>query len=99
MGNSVKTVLLLGALSGMLLVIGELMGGANGLMMAFVFAVIMNVGSYWFSDKIVLRMYNAQQVGPEHPLYQMTARLSQRAGLPMPKVYVIPDGSPNAFAT
>ena len=99
MGNSVKTVLLLGALSGMLLVIGELMGGANGLMMAFVFAVIMNVGSYWFSDKIVLRMYNAQQVGPEHPLYQMTARLSQRAGLPMPKVYVIPDSSPNAFAT
>jgi heat shock protein HtpX len=99
MGNSVKTVLLLGALSGMLLVIGELMGGANGLMMAFVFAVIMNVGSYWFSDKIVLRMYNAQQVGPEHPLYQMTARLSQRAGLPMPKVYVIPDASPNAFAT
>jgi heat shock protein HtpX len=99
MGNSVKTVLLLGALSGMLLVIGELMGGANGLMMAFVFAVIMNVGSYWFSDKIVLRMYNAQQVGPEHPLYQMTARLSQRAGLPMPKVYLIPDPSPNAFAT
>ena len=99
MGNSVKTVLLLGALSGMLLVIGELMGGANGLMMAFVFAVIMNVGSYWFSDKIVLRMYNAQQVGPEHPLYQMTARLSQRAGLPMPKVYVIPGASPNAFAT
>src|SRR5688500_6326025 len=99
MGNSVKTVLLLGALSGMLLVIGELIGGANGLMMAFVFAVLMNFGSYWFSDKIVLRMYKAQQVGPEHPLYQMTARLAQRASLPMPKVYVIPDPSPNAFAT
>jgi heat shock protein HtpX len=99
MGNSVKTVLLLGALSGLLLVIGELVGGANGLMMAFVFAVLMNAGSYWFSDKIVLRMYNAQQVGPEHPLYQMTARLAQRAGLPMPRVYVIPDSSPNAFAT
>ncbi len=99
MGNSVKTVLLLGALSGLLLVIGELMGGANGLMMAFVFALIMNAGSYWFSDKIVLRMYSAQQVGPEHPLHQMTARLAQRAGLPMPKVYVIPDSSPNAFAT
>ncbi len=99
MGNSVKTVLLLGALSGLLLVIGELLGGASGLMMAFIFAVIMNAGSYWFSDKIVLRMYNAQQVGPEHPLYQMTARLAQRAGLPMPKVYVIPDSSPNAFAT
>jgi heat shock protein HtpX len=99
MGNSVKTVLLLGALSGMLLVIGELMGGANGLMLAFVFAVIMNVGSYWFSDKIVLRMYNAQPVGPEHPLSQMVARLAQRGGLPMPKVYIIPDPSPNAFAT
>ena len=94
MGNSVKTVLLLGALSGLLLVIGELLGGANGLMMAFVFAVLMNAGSYWFSDKIVLRMYHAQQVGPEHPLYQKTARLAQRAGLPMPRVYVIPDSPP-----
>ena len=59
----------------------------------------MNVGSYWFSDKIVLRMYRAQEVGPDHPLYRMTARLAQKAGLPMPKVYVIPDPSPNAFAT
>ena len=99
MANGVKTVLLLGALSGLLLVIGELAGGANGLMMAFVFAVVMNIGSYWFSDKIVLRMYRAQQVGPEHPLHQMVAPLAQRAGLPMPKVYVIPDDSPNAFAT
>ena len=99
MANGVKTVLLLGALSGILLVIGELLGGANGLMMAFVFAVLMNIGSYWFSDKIVLRMYKAQQVGPEHPLHQMVARLAQRAALPMPKVYVIPDASPNAFAT
>ena len=99
MGNGVKTVLLLGALSGLLLVIGELLGGANGLMMAFVFAVVMNIGSYWFSDKIVLRMYRAQEVGPEHPLHQMVGRLVQRAELPMPKVYVIPDESPNAFAT
>ena len=99
MANGVKTVLLLGALSGLLLVIGELLGGANGLMMAFVFAVVMNIGSYWFSDKIVLRMYRAQEVGPEHPLHQMVARLVQRASLPMPKVYVIPDESPNAFAT
>jgi heat shock protein HtpX len=86
-------------LSGLLLFIGEMVGGANGMMMAFVFAVIMNFGSYWFSDKIVLRMYSAQQVGPEHPLYQMTFRLAQRANLPMPKVYIIPDPSPNAFAT
>ena len=99
MANGVKTALLLGALSGLLLLIGELAGGANGLMMAFVIAVIMNFGSYWFSDKIVLRMYHAQPVGPEHPLHQMTARLAQRASLPMPKVYVIPDSSPNAFAT
>jgi heat shock protein HtpX len=95
----VKTVLLLGALSGILLVIGELAGGSQGLMLAFVFAVVMNVGSYWFSDKIVLRMYRAKPVGPEHPLHQMVGRLVQRAGLPMPKVYIIPDPSPNAFAT
>ena len=99
MANGLKTALLLGTLSGLLLVIGELLGGANGLMLAFAFALIMNFGSYWFSDKIVLRMYRAQQVGPEHRLYQMTARLAQRAGLPMPKVYLIPDPSPNAFAT
>jgi heat shock protein HtpX len=68
-------------------------------MMAFVFAVIMNFASYWFSDKIVLKMYRATPVGPQHPLYQITARLAQRAGLPMPKVYIIPDQSPNAFAT
>ena len=99
MANGLKTALLLGLLSGMLLVIGDLAGGANGLMIAFGMAVVMNFGSYWFSDKIVLRMYRAQQVGPEHPLHQMTARLAQRAGLPMPKVYIIPDPSPNAFAT
>ena len=99
MANGLKTALLLGALSGLVLVIGELVGGTDGLMMAFFFALIMNFGSYWFSDKIVLRMYRAQAVGPEHPLYQITARLAQRAGLPMPKVYVIPDPSPNAFAT
>jgi heat shock protein HtpX len=68
-------------------------------MIALIFAAIMNVGSYWFSDKIVLRMYGAQEVGPQHPLYQMTERLSRQAGLPMPRVYVIPDQSPNAFAT
>ena len=59
----------------------------------------MNFGSYWFSDKIVLRMYRAQEVGPEHPLYQIVERLARQAGLPMPKVYIIPDSSPNAFAT
>ena len=99
MGNSIKTALLLGALSGLLLVIGDLLGGRSGLMIAFVFAVVMNFGSYWFSDKIVLRMYKAGEVGEDHPLYRMVARLAQQAGLPMPKVYVIPTASPNAFAT
>jgi heat shock protein HtpX len=99
MGNAIKTTLLLGLMSGVLLVLGEYLGGSGGLMMAFVFAIIMNFASYWFSDKIVLAMYRAKPVGPEHPLYQTTARLAQRAGLPMPKVYIIPDDSPNAFAT
>jgi heat shock protein HtpX len=94
-----KTALLLGALSGMLLLLGDYLGGQQGLMLAFAFAALMNLGSYWFSDKIVLRMYHAQEVSPSHPLYQMTQRLAQKAGLPMPKVYVIPDASPNAFAT
>jgi heat shock protein HtpX len=99
MSNGIKTVLLLGLLSGLLLAIGEWLGGANGLVMAFGLAAVMNLGSYWFSDKIVLRMYRAQQVGPEHPLYGIVERLTVRASLPMPKVYIIPDPSPNAFAT
>ena len=99
MTNGLKTALLLGLLSGLLLVIGELAGGANGLMIAFVLAAIMNFVSYWFSDKVVLRMYRAQEVGQGHPLYQITERLARQGGLPMPKVYIIPDSSPNAFAT
>ena len=99
MSNGVKTVLLLGALSGLLLVMGDVVGGSSGLMLGFILAVAMNLGSYWFSDKIVLRMYRAQEVGPEHPLYRITDRLARQGGLPMPKVYIIPDASPNAFAT
>lgn len=99
MANGMKTALLLGLMSGLLLLIGDVLGGTNGLMLAFLFAALMNFVSYWFSDKIVLKMYRAQPVGPEHPLYRITERLARRAGLPMPKVYVIPDLSPNAFAT
>jgi heat shock protein HtpX len=100
MPNGLKTALLLGALSGVLLVVGEVIfGGAEGLMFGFIVAAVMNFGSYWFSDKIVLAMYGAKQVDAGHPLYRMTANLAQRAGLPMPKVYLIPDQSPNAFAT
>jgi heat shock protein HtpX len=99
MSNGVKTVLLLGALSGLLLVIGDVVAGPNGLMFGLIAAAVMNLGSYWFSDKIVLRMYRAQQVGPDHPLFRITERLARQGGLPMPKVYLIPDASPNAFAT
>jgi len=99
MNNSLKTVLLLGALSGLLLVIGEVLGGANGLVIAFGFAVVMNFLSYWFSDKIVLKMYRARQVGDDHPVSRIVRRLATQAGLPMPRVYVIPTPSPNAFAT
>jgi heat shock protein HtpX len=99
MPNSVKTVLLLGTLSGVLLAIGGAFGGSQGLVFAFLLCGVMNFVSYWFSDKIVLKMYRAQEVGPENRLSQIVQRLATRANLPMPKVYVIPDGSPNAFAT
>jgi len=99
MANGIKTALLLGLMSAVLLALGEWLGGSNGLVIAFAFAAIMNFASYWFSDKIVLSMYKAQLVGPEHQLYRIVERLTQRAGLPMPKVYIIPDPSPNAFAT
>jgi len=99
MNNSLKTVLLLGLLSGVLLALGELLGGAQGLVVAFGFAIVMNFISYWFSDKIVLRMYRAQEVGEEHRLWKVVRRLATQAGLPMPKVYVIPDMAANAFAT
>jgi heat shock protein HtpX len=99
MANGLKTALLLGLLSGVLLALGQVLGGANGLVIGFAFAVLMNFGSYWFSDKIVLKMYRAQEVGPGHRLHTMVERLSRQAQLPMPKVYIIPDPSPNAFAT
>ena len=99
MSNTVKTALLLGAMSAVFLLLGDALGGAQGLLLGFVFAIATNFGSYWFSDKIVLRMYGAQEVGPEHRLYGIVGRLAQRAGLPMPRVYTIPEPSPNAFAT
>jgi len=105
MQNTVKTALLLGAMSALLLFIGESLGGAQGLLVGFLFAVVTNFISYWFSDKLVLSMSRAQEVRPEQQagpgvrLYQIVSRLAQRAGLPMPKVYIIPDASPNAFAT
>jgi heat shock protein HtpX len=101
MGNQVKTVLLLGALTGFFILIGGMAGGRQGIVIAFILAVFMNFFSYWFSDKIVLKMYHAQEVteaqAPE--LYRIVASLTQKAGMPMPKVYIIPSQSPNAFAT
>ena len=99
MSNTIKTALLLGVLSALLLLIGEALGGAQGLVIGFLFAVVTNFASYWFSDKIVLRMYRATEVGPDHRLFQTVQRLAARAGLPQPRCYVIPDPSPNAFAT
>ena len=97
--SGLKTAVLLAAMSGLFLAVGAALGGQSGLVLAFGFALVMNFISYWFSDKIVLRMYRAQEVSAGHRLYDMTARLAKRAELPMPKVYVIPDMSPNAFAT
>lgn len=99
--NQVKTVVLLTFLAALLVVIGGAIGGKNGATIALVIALVMNFGSYWFSDKIVLRMYNAQEVTEaELPdLYRLVRQLTQQAGLPMPRLYIIPDDSPNAFAT
>jgi heat shock protein HtpX len=99
MSNVLKTTILLGAMSALFLMIGEALGGAQGMVLGLVMAAGMNFASYWFSDKIVLSMYRATQIGPGERLYDVVERLSQRAGLPMPRVYVIPDMSPNAFAT
>ena len=99
MGNLIKTGFLLAVLTCLLVLAGGAIGGQQGMIIAFVLALVMNVGSYWFSDKIVLSMYGAQEVGPDHRLYRIVASLAQRAGLPMPRVYVIPQASPNAFAT
>jgi len=101
MGNSIKTALLLGALTALIMVIGRYLGGQQGMVIAFVLAIVMNFGSYWFSDKIVLRMYRARPVSEaEAPdLHRMVRQLAQQAGLPMPKICVMPSESPNAFAT
>jgi len=103
--NTLKTVALLGLLSAILILGGERLGGLNGLYFGLIIAVAMNFGSYFFSDKIALASYSAQPVTPsENPevyarVYPLVANLSQRMGLPMPKLWLIPEQSPNAFAT
>jgi heat shock protein HtpX len=101
MGNSIRTGILLAALTVLVMIIGNWLGGRQGMIIAFFFAVIMNFGSYWFSDKIVLRIYRAKPVSEaEAPgLHRMVRQLAQQAGLPMPKVCIMPSESPNAFAT
>jgi heat shock protein HtpX len=101
MGNWFKTTLLLGLMTVLIVMIGGLFGGQQGMIFAFILAMGMNFFTYWYSDKIVLRMYRAQEVSTqENPrLYEMIGRIAQRAELPMPRICVIPEESPNAFAT
>lgn len=101
MVNAVKTTLLLALLTVLLVGIGSALGGRSGMVLAFGLAVVMNVGSYWFSDRVVLAMYRAKQIGPgEHPeLHRTVRRISQAAGLPTPRLYVVPQPGLNAFAT
>ncbi|WP_406657828.1 zinc metalloprotease HtpX [Methanolobus sp. ZRKC2] len=101
MGNMLKTTILLASLTGLLVLVGGSVGGKLGMIIAFLFAIIMNFGSYWYSDKIVLKMYRAQEVtSAEHPqLYDTVQKLAMRANLPMPKVYIVNTSMPNAFAT
>ena len=103
--NTIKTVLLLGLLSGLLLVLGQSFGGRHGLYLGLGLAVVMNFASYFFSDKIALATYSAQPVTPEENAFvysrvaPIVSRLAQRMNIPMPRLWLIPDNSPNAFAT
>ena len=101
MGNQFRTALLLAAMTVFVIIIGRLLGGRGGMVIAFVIAVGMNFFSYWFSDKMVLRMYRAREAtADEAPeLHQIVATLAQRANLPMPRIFIIPKDTPNAFAT
>jgi heat shock protein HtpX len=101
LGNGAKTVILLAGMTALILVIGQLLGGRQGMVFALIIAAAMNFFSYWYSDRLVLRMYRAEAAtaGKEPALYEMVQILARRAGLPMPKVYIIPQEAPNAFAT
>ncbi|HEV7297808.1 MAG TPA: M48 family metalloprotease [Tepidisphaeraceae bacterium] len=96
--NNVKTALLLGMLSALILMIGSIWG-TTGVVIALMFAIIMNIVGYFFSAKIALASMQAQEVGPEHELYRLVEPMAKKAGMPMPKVYVAPTLAPNAFAT
>jgi heat shock protein HtpX len=97
--NNLKTVFLLGSLTALVLLCGHLIGGRQGVTIALVLAGVMNFVAYFFSDKLALMSMGAQEVGPDHPLHRIVAGLTQRANMPMPRVYVSPQPAPNAFAT
>lgn len=99
--NSIKTTILLAALTGLLLAVGSFFGGAKGMTIMFVVSILMNFVSYWYSDKIVLNMYGARQVSPQDApeLVRMVANLAKKANMPMPKVFIMDTDMPNAFAT
>lgn len=101
MFNWFKTLVLMAAISALFIVIGGMLGGRSGMTLALVFALVMNFGAYWFSDQMVLRMYNARQVDDQSApeFYRMIAELAANANLPMPRVFLIDENSPNAFAT
>jgi heat shock protein HtpX len=101
MGNQIRTAFLLAVMTVFIVFIGNLLGGRQGMILAFFLAAAMNLFSYWFSDKMVLKMYRAQELSPKEApeLYTLVKGLTQKAGLPMPRVYIIPQDSPNAFAT
>ncbi len=99
--NNLKTVILLGSMTGIFLMVGGMAGGESGMLIALIFAAIMNVGAYWFSDKIVLKTYKAVEL-PEKDfphIYRMVSQLTTKADIPMPKIYILNQDSPNAFAT
>ncbi len=99
MNNQIKTVVLLTLLSVIFIYAGKAMGGQQGMVIAFIFALLMNFGSYWFSSKIVLALYRATPISEDHDVYQLVREIATAARMPMPKVYRIPSMSPNAFAT
>jgi heat shock protein HtpX len=101
MGNQIRTTILLAGMTALIVWVGQFLGGRQGMIMALIFAAGMNFFSYWYSDKLVLKMYRAREVTPGQApqLYETVQDLTQRAGLPMPKLYVIPQQTPNAFAT
>ncbi|HID08582.1 MAG TPA: protease HtpX, partial [Armatimonadetes bacterium] len=101
MANRIKTVALLAGLTALLVIIGDMLGGRNGMIFALIFAGIMNLGAWWFSDKLVLAMHRAREVQPEEEprLYGIVQRLTMRTNMPMPRLYIVPSPQPNAFAT